>query len=46
VKLLVNLRDVSARKGRDAAFTQRIGVLRKAHAKKPSLLARLTKAGL
>ena len=46
VKLLVDLRDVSGRKRRDAAFTQRIGVLRSAHAKKPSLLARLTKAGL
>jgi hypothetical protein len=46
VKLLVDLRDVSERKGRDATFTQRIGVLRVAHAKKPSLLARLTKAGL
>ena len=44
--LLVDLRDVSGRKGRDAAFTQRVGVLRAAHAKKPSLLARLAKAGL
>src|SRR6185503_3555463 len=31
--LLVDLRDVSGRKGRDAAFTQRVGVLRAAHAK-------------
>jgi hypothetical protein len=44
--LLVDLQDVSARKGRDVAFAQRIGVLREAHAKKPSLLARLAKAGL
>ncbi|HZL96172.1 MAG TPA: hypothetical protein VFB99_21125, partial [Vicinamibacterales bacterium] len=44
-KLLVDLRNVSGRKGRDAGFTQRIGVLRAAHAKKPSLLARLAKAG-
>lgn len=46
VKLLVDLRDVSGRQRRDAAFTRRIGVLRSAHAKKPSLLARLSKAGL
>jgi hypothetical protein len=46
VALLVDLRDASGRKGRDAAFTQRIGVLREAHAKKPGLLARLAKAGL
>jgi hypothetical protein len=46
VKLLVDLRDVSGRKGRDAAFAQRMGVLRETHAKKPSLLARLAKADL
>jgi hypothetical protein len=46
VKLLVDLRDVCARKGRDAAFTQRISVPRQAHAKKPSLLAHLAKADL
>jgi hypothetical protein len=46
VALLVDLRDVSRRKGRAAEFTQRIGALRDAHAKKPSLLSRLSKAGL
>lgn len=46
VALLVHLRDVSGRKERDAAFMQRIGALREAHAKKPSLLARLKKAGM
>ena len=46
VALLVDLRDVSRQKGRAAEFTQRIGALRDAHAKKPSLLSRLSKAGL
>jgi len=46
VELLVDLRDVSGRTGRGAAFGQRIAALREAHAKKPSLLARLRKAGL
>ena len=46
LELLVDLRDVSGRTGRGAAFGQRIAVLREAHAKKPSLLARLGKAGL
>ena len=46
VALLVDLRDVSRRKGREAEFTQRICALRDAHAKKPSLLSRLSKAGL
>jgi hypothetical protein len=46
VALLVDLRDVSRRKGRAAEFAQRIGALRDAHAKKPSLLSRLSKAGM
>lgn len=46
VELLVDLRDVSGRTGRGAAFGQRIDVLREALAKKPSLLARFRKAGL
>jgi hypothetical protein len=46
VVLLGDLRDVGGRKGTAIAFTQRIGALREAHAKKPSLLARLRKAGL
>jgi hypothetical protein len=37
---------VSRRKGRAAEFAQRIGALRDAHAKKPSLLSRLSKAGM
>jgi hypothetical protein len=46
VELLVDLRDVSGRTGRNAVFGQCIAALRKAHAKKPSLLARLRKVGL
>ena len=46
VTLLVDLRDVSRRKRRAAEFTQRIGALRDTHAKKPSLLSRLSKAGM
>jgi len=46
VALLVDLRDVSERQGRGALFAKRIGTLRQAHATKPSLLARLRKAGL
>jgi hypothetical protein len=46
VALLVDLRDVSGRKGRGTAFAQRIRSLRRRHAKKPSLLLRLRKAGL
>jgi hypothetical protein len=45
VALLVDLRDVSG-KGRGTAFAQRIHELRRVHAKKPSLLLRLRKAGL
>lgn len=46
VALLVDLRDAGEREGRTAEFAQRIGALRDAHAKKPSLLLRLSKAGL
>ena len=46
VELLMDLRDVSERTGRGAAFGRRIAALREAHPKKPSLLARLRKAGL
>ena len=46
VELLVDLRDVSGRTGRNAVFGQCIAALREAHAKKPSLLARLRKVGL
>ncbi|MBM3817639.1 MAG: hypothetical protein FJW14_01285 [Acidimicrobiia bacterium] len=46
VELLVDLRDVSGRKGHGATFAKRIRALRLAHTKKPSLFARLRKAGL
>jgi hypothetical protein len=46
VALLLDLRDVSGRQGRGTAFAQRIRSLRRLHAKKPSLLLRLRKAGL
>jgi hypothetical protein len=45
VALLVDLRDVSVRKGRGTAFAQRIRSLRRLLAKKPSLLLCLRKAG-
>lgn len=46
VTLLVDLRDVSGGNRRDAAFAQRLATFRARHAKKPALLARLTKSGL
>jgi hypothetical protein len=46
VALLVDLRDARGRKERDTAFARRIGALREAHAKKPSRLLRLRRAGL
>ncbi|HYT68544.1 MAG TPA: hypothetical protein VEL51_19105, partial [Vicinamibacterales bacterium] len=46
VKLVGDLRDVSGRTGRGAAFGRRIAALRQAHAKNPNLLARLRKVGL
>jgi len=46
VELLVDPRDVSGRTGRIAVFGQCIAAIREAHAKKPSLLARLRKVGL
>jgi hypothetical protein len=45
VKILVDLRDLAGR-GTAGAFTLRIEALREAHAKKPSFLQRLAKAGL
>lgn len=42
----VETRDMSGRTGRGGAFGQRIAVLREAHARKPSLLARLRRVGL
>ena len=46
VALLKDLREISERKGRLVDVIERIGALRDAHAKKPSLLMRLKKAGL
>ena len=46
IALLKDLREVGERKGRAVEVAERIRVLRQAHAKKPSLLARLRKAGL
>jgi hypothetical protein len=45
VGILVDLRDLAAR-GKAGAFTLRIEALREAHAKKPSFIQRLEKAGL
>lgn len=45
VGILVDLRDLAAR-GKTGAFTLRIEAFREAHAKKPSFLQRLAKAGL
>lgn len=46
VTLLQDLREIGERKGRGVEVAQRLRALRDAHAKKPSLLARLRKAGL
>lgn len=46
VTLLKDLREVGERKGRSVEIAERIRALRDAHAKKPSLLARLRRAGL
>ena len=46
VSLLVDLRDVSQRKGRSSEFSDRVHVLREVHGRKPSLLSRLRKIGL
>ncbi len=45
VTLLVDLRDLAARKG-GADFHRRVDELRAAHARKPTLIDRLQKAGL
>jgi hypothetical protein len=46
VTLLQDLREIGERKGRGLEIARRLRALRDAHAKKPSLLARLRKAGL
>ena len=45
VDLLADLRDLAARKG-EADFPGRVAALRTAHARKPTLISRLDKAGL
>ena len=45
VTLLSDLRDVSRQKGLAGQFAQGINDLQEAHATKPSLLARLKRAG-
>jgi uncharacterized Zn finger protein len=46
VELLVDLRDLAARKGKTDEFRTRLNAIRMAHARKPSFLERLHKAGL
>ncbi|WP_200215444.1 hypothetical protein [Micromonospora coerulea] len=46
VQLLVDLRDLGERDGDTAPFRQRLAELRTVHARKPSLLERLERAGL
>ena len=46
VSVLKDLREIGERKGRLVEVTERIRALREAHAKKPSFLTRLKKAGL
>lgn len=46
VALLVGLREIAARAGRQAEAHARIARLRERHAKKPTPLARLQAAGL
>ncbi|HEX5995711.1 MAG TPA: hypothetical protein VFY84_11265 [Jiangellales bacterium] len=46
VQLLVDLRDLSERDGNTAPFRHRLAELRTVHARKPSLLERLERAGL
>ena len=45
ITLLKDLQEIGKRKGRSADVAERIRALREAHAKKPSFLARLRKAG-
>jgi hypothetical protein len=45
VELLVDLRDLAARKGKTEDFRSRIEAIHMAHARKPSFIERLRKAG-
>jgi len=46
VELLVDLRDLAARKGKTNEFQARLDAIHVAHVRKPSLIERLRKAGL
>jgi hypothetical protein len=46
VRLLVDLRDLAQRQGRDREFRKKLETLHADHARKPSFLSRLRKAGL
>ncbi len=46
VKLLIDLRDLAQREGKDDKFRMRIETIHAVHARKPSFLERLGKAGL
>jgi len=46
IGLLVDLRDVAAAHGRESSFLDRLDLLRTEHARKPSLLSKLQRAGL
>jgi hypothetical protein len=46
VGLLVDLRDAAAAHGSDSSFLARLEALRREHERKPSLLARIERAGL
>ncbi len=46
VELLVDLRDLASRKGKTDEFRTRLDAIRMAHARKPSFIERLHKAGL
>ncbi|HEV2377008.1 MAG TPA: hypothetical protein VGS19_33205 [Streptosporangiaceae bacterium] len=46
VTLLADLRDLARRETKTRAFTLRLAALRDAHRSKPSLMARLDRAGL
>jgi len=46
VELLVDLRDLAARKGKKEDFGSRLAALRATHLRKPGFIARMQKAGL
>ncbi|WP_194905814.1 hypothetical protein [Catenulispora rubra] len=46
VQLLIDLAEISRRRGRSAQFAERLAELRSTHQRKPSLIARLDAANL